>query len=63
MLAQLEETIEEMRREEESVLKDNVEGLERNGEQEKLIMSIEKDFIELSCQGDNKLGMKDVPVK
>lgn len=62
MLAQFEEAIEEMRREEESVLKEIVERLEANGngEQERPIMSIGKDFIELNCQGNNGFGTEKV---
>jgi hypothetical protein len=62
LLAQFEEAIEEMRREEESVLKEIVERLERNEERDKPIMSIGKDFIELNCQGNSGLGVKDVVV-
>ncbi|KAJ3677580.1 hypothetical protein LUZ60_003304 [Juncus effusus] len=55
MLAQFEEAIEEMRREEESILKEIVDGLDleegnNNGEKKRLSMILEKDFIELMGQ-------------
>ncbi|KAF3329784.1 hypothetical protein FCM35_KLT05115 [Carex littledalei] len=53
MLAQFEDAIEEMRREEESILNGIVERLAGNEEQERPIMSIGKKFIELNCQGNN----------
>ncbi|KAJ4799507.1 Caffeoyl-CoA O-methyltransferase 2 [Rhynchospora pubera] len=62
LLAQFEEAIEEMKKEEESVLKGILERLEGNGEKEKLIMSLGREFIELNCQGNNGFGAEGVLV-